>query len=66
MSVQVNAEQRRVEEGTSLAALLHEMGKDHSGIAVAMDGSVVTRSEWQNVTLRDGSRIEIMTAVQGG
>ena len=35
------------------------------GIAVAVDWSVVPRSQWQT-TLADGARVEVVTAVQGG
>ena len=35
------------------------------GIAVAVDWSVLPRSEWET-TLSDGARVEVVTAVQGG
>lgn len=35
------------------------------GIAVAVDGEVVPRSEW-DTTLREGQRVEVLQAVQGG
>ncbi len=36
------------------------------GIAVAIDGVVVPRSEHPTTELADGARVEIVTAVQGG
>lgn len=36
------------------------------GVAVAVDGTVVPRGEHASVELRPGSRVEIVTAVQGG
>jgi sulfur carrier protein len=36
------------------------------GIAVAVNGEVVPRSEWAGHALRDGDRVEILTAAQGG
>jgi sulfur carrier protein len=36
------------------------------GIAVAVDGAVVPRSEHPTTELADGARVEIVTAVQGG
>lgn len=38
---------------------------DH-GIAVALDGSVVPRSQWESTQLTDGARADLLTAVQGG
>ena len=36
------------------------------GIAVAVDGTVVPRSEHPTTELAEGARVEIVTAVQGG
>jgi sulfur carrier protein len=35
-------------------------------VAVAVDGEVVPRSEWGERTLADGSRVEVVDAIQGG
>jgi sulfur carrier protein len=40
--------------------------RDPHGVAVAIDGEVVPRSDWPHRSLRDGSVVEIVTAVQGG
>lgn len=37
-----------------------------SGIAVAVDGDVVPRSQWDGTRLPPGARVEVLTAVQGG
>lgn len=36
------------------------------GIAVAVDGVVVRRSEWSSTTVHDGAIVEIVTAAAGG
>ncbi len=36
------------------------------GIAVALNGSVVPRSQHGSTELSEGARVEIVTAVQGG
>ena len=36
------------------------------GVAVALEGEVVPRAAWQRTILEEGSRIEIVVAVQGG
>lgn len=66
MDVEVNGEQREFAEGITLARLLEQLGTAQRGVAVAVDGAVVTRSEWQDVVLSDGAKVEILTAVQGG
>ncbi|MDT5017992.1 MAG: sulfur carrier protein [Mycobacterium sp.] len=65
MKVTVNDEAVEVDAQTTVAALLASLGFSQKGIAVAVDWSVLPRSEWEN-TLSDGARVEVVTAVQGG
>jgi sulfur carrier protein len=39
---------------------------DGRGLAVAVDGEVVPRSDWERAALRAGQRVEVLQAVQGG
>lgn len=41
-------------------------GASGRGVAVAVDGEVVPRGEWDRFELRDGQRVEVLQAVQGG
>ena len=52
----------------SLGVVLGELGLglDARGVAVAVDGEVVPRSEWEACRLADGSRVEVVDAIQGG
>ncbi|MCS5479263.1 sulfur carrier protein ThiS [Corynebacterium sp. YIM 101645] len=54
-------------EATTLAGLLEEtLGRlPDAGVAVAVDGDVVPRSQWDH-SLVEGQTIDILTAVQGG
>ena len=36
------------------------------GVAVALDGDVVPRADWTTTTVREGARLEVLTAVAGG
>lgn len=36
------------------------------GVAIALDGEVLPRSEWAATPLADGARVEVVTATQGG
>jgi sulfur carrier protein len=65
MRILVNDEAVEVDDETTVAALLDRLGFSAKGIAVAVDWSVLPRSEWQT-TLADGARVEVVTAVQGG
>jgi sulfur carrier protein len=65
MIVVVNEKQVEVDEQTTVAALLKSLGFPERGIAVALDLSVLPRSDWAT-KLFDGARLEVVTAVQGG
>jgi sulfur carrier protein len=50
----------------SVDELLARLSIEPRGIAVAIDGDVVRRSEWTETNIEDGNAIEIVTAVAGG
>jgi sulfur carrier protein len=63
--ISVNGEQRTfVVE--SIEALLTRLEIQPRGIAVAVNGEVVRRSQWSTTPVEDQSAIEIVTAVAGG
>lgn len=69
MNISVNGEQRSVEDAISVAelvALLLGASSDARGVAVALNGEVVARSNWANAWLADGDRIEVLRAIGGG
>jgi sulfur carrier protein len=39
---------------------------DTRGVAVALDGEVVRRSDWESTKLAERQAIEVVRAVQGG
>lgn len=65
ITITVNGEDVEVDDTTTIEGLLETRGFPEKGIAVALDWSVLPRSEWDQ-TLSDGARIEVVTAVQGG
>ncbi|MDY3127796.1 MAG: sulfur carrier protein ThiS [Corynebacterium sp.] len=50
---------------TTVAALVDELAQSPDGIAVAVNGHVIPRSQW-HTPLQPNSRIEVLGAVQGG
>lgn len=65
MKVLVNGDSVEISEGASVATLLTALGLPDKGIAVAVEGEVLPRSEW-HTTMSDGAEVEVVTAVQGG
>jgi sulfur carrier protein len=68
MIVTVNGQSRELEPGASLASVLAllDVSPDARGVAVALDGEVVTRSRWSQTPIIDGAMVEIVSAIQGG
>jgi sulfur carrier protein len=68
MNVSVNGETRELVAGMTVAQLVESFSgaPEGRGLAVAVDGEVVPRGSWDAAALRDGARVEIVVAVQGG
>ncbi|MFH9689154.1 sulfur carrier protein ThiS [Streptomyces sp. NPDC017413] len=66
VSVSVNGEVRAVPAGTDLDALVATLTPTRSGVAAAVNESVVPRGQWAATRLGEGDRVEVLTAVQGG
>jgi sulfur carrier protein len=66
MRLQVNGTARELDDAITLVALIEQVAGSTRGTAVAVDGEVVPRSEWQAYSLRPGQAVELITAVQGG
>jgi sulfur carrier protein len=65
MKIQLNGEKTETASRT-VAELLRETNAPDSGVAVALNGVVVRRGEWENAVLKESDEIEIIRAVQGG
>jgi sulfur carrier protein len=66
MNIIINGSERRVSEGTTTAEAVRLLTTASTGVAVAVNGQVVTRSAWESTTLAEGDQVEVLTAVQGG
>ena len=66
MVVWINGERRVLADGATVPDALGVLGLPRTGVAVAVDGEVVPKARWAATALRDGARVEVLTAVQGG
>ncbi len=68
MNVALNGEAHELRTGASVADAVAAAGGDceRGGLAVAVDGEVVPRGEWERTELREGQAVEVVAAVQGG
>lgn len=68
MIIHVNGQPRDVVPPVRLSEVLDlpEGATARRGIAVAVNGEVVPRSQHADIELSEGAKVEIVTAVQGG
>jgi sulfur carrier protein len=68
MRVVLNGEGRDLDDGATVREAVTATGapSEGRGVAVALDGEVVPRRAWDEVPLREGQRVEVVQAVQGG
>jgi sulfur carrier protein len=68
----VNGEPREMPDGATIdiavAAVTGQarLPRRFSGVAAAVNGEIVPRRSWAGAVLRDGDRVEVVTAVPGG
>ena len=68
MMIELNGRTAELRDGASLVEAVEAAGAgaDRRGVAVAVEGEVVPRAEWDSTSLRDGQSVEVVRAMQGG
>ena len=67
MNVFLNNQQHFLERKKKLSVFFTELKIDSSkGIAIAVNDSVIPKSEWENFILNDNDKITLIRATAGG
>lgn len=66
MTVTVNGDPIEWSPGLTVATLVATVTDRTTGVAVAVNDTVVPRGSWSGVHIEPGDRVEVLTAVQGG
>jgi thiazole synthase len=68
VTIELNGKPCELPPEATLADAVRESGVEAAarGVAVALDGEVVPRSEWAATPLGEGGRVEVLAAIQGG
>ncbi|MCG0278583.1 MAG: sulfur carrier protein ThiS [Thermanaeromonas sp.] len=66
MEVLINGEKREIKPGTTVGALLKELGVDYRYLAVERNRVIVPKQDYDRVILEEGDEIEIVRFVGGG
>jgi len=68
MKIDLNGEPHELTAGATLADAVRASGAGEGGrgVAVALDGEVVPRAEWEATPLTEAQKVEVLAAIQGG
>lgn len=66
MIVYVNQKPYTVETGITLDALMHTIGIQPQGVAVAIAYEVIPQKQWKETVLTDNMELMLIHAVSGG
>jgi sulfur carrier protein len=66
ITVHINGEARDLDPPVALDTVVAALTTSPSGVAAALNETVVPRTRWSATPLADGDRVEVLTAVQGG
>ena len=72
MTITVNGDRKEWPDGSTVADVLDDYlaagrtGGAVPGVAVAVNGEVVNRNEWDKRKLDDDDRVEVLAAIGGG
>jgi thiamine biosynthesis protein ThiS len=66
LRIQLNGEEKEIEEGATLLALVESLGLAPERVAIELNREVVRRADWPLVTLEGGDRVEVVHFVGGG
>lgn len=66
MQIILNGAVHELARETWLAELVRQVSNRDSGIAVAVNSAVIPRSCWADTAVKEGDRVDVVTAVQGG
>ena len=69
MKLQINGDDRDFSVSTTpftLSALIEQLGMKADRVAVELNRDIVPRDRWQDTSLKEGDRLEVVHFVGGG
>jgi len=66
MNVTVNNNIQSLKEASSIDQMINTLAIEAKGIAIAVNHTVVSKSDWNKIQLKENDNITIIKATQGG
>ncbi|MFZ0708111.1 MAG: sulfur carrier protein ThiS [Candidatus Korobacteraceae bacterium] len=66
MRLQINGDEKEFADRLTLADLVAQLGMKADRVAVELNREIVSRAQWDETSLHDGDKLEIVHFVGGG
>lgn len=66
MKIRINQEQIECRDEDKISYILNTQGIKYENIAIAIDGEIIPKNNWDDFKLYEGCEILIIKAAQGG
>lgn len=66
MTIILNGQERDISNTTSLSTLVSSMIKKPEHVIAELNGQIIPREQWDNLILKQGDVLELVTFVGGG
>ena len=66
IKIKLNSEDKEIEENCSINDFLQKNGLNNSNLAIAVNDSVIPKSEWNTKIIANGDKILLIKAAYGG
>ena len=66
MQIKVNGKALEINRNNSINELIGKLGIKPDGLAIALNSEVVGKDNFNKIFLKEGDKVEIIHAVQGG
>ncbi len=66
MEIRLNGKTREVADGITVRRLLHELGLHPLRVAVQLNDEIIKRDRYEEVILKSGDMVEVLTIMAGG
>jgi sulfur carrier protein len=66
INIKVNDSPHQLEESSSIETVLNKLSITSHGIAIAINQTIITKSDWNTQLLKEEDEVLIIKATQGG
>ena len=66
INIKINDSPHQLEESSSIETVLNKLSITSHGIAIAINQTIITKSDWNTQLLKEEDEVLIIKATQGG